>query len=266
MKRRNFLQLGALAVPSVALGQVLPDVLPQSGFDLRSLKSTNVLDLRSGYVNQTGRDSPQVQEVDTALDILEKAPSGIPPFRIAEYFWNLKSGLYNTDEQPNLDYYAREWPVRANPLIVGFFAATDYGRPSGDTTAWCSAFVNWVLERSANGKTVAPMPTRSAASNSFRNWGQVTSGKTQATSGETGLIPRKGDIAVFRNTTGNTNSGHVAFFVEFNASRTHLLILGGNQLPKDKSNTGEINMKWFPVDGKTQVLDSIRTADWLHKG
>ena len=259
MKRRNFLQLGALAVPSVALGQVLPDVLPQSGFDLRSLPSTNVLDLRSDYVIQTGKDSPQVQEVDTALDILEKAPSGIPPFRIAEYFWNLKSGLYNTDQQPNLDYYAREWPVRANPLIVGFFKATDYSKPSGDITPWCAAFVNWVLERSANGKTVAPKPTRKAGSKSFRDWGDAAWGEGDSS-------PKKGDIAVFRNTKGDTDQGHVAFFVEFNASRTHLLILGGNQLPKDKSNTGEINMKWYPVEGKTQVLDSIRTAKWLHKG
>jgi uncharacterized protein (TIGR02594 family) len=180
-------------------------------------------------------------------------------------FWHFVEALQHFFSSL-LDYYAREWPVRANPLIVGFFAATDYGMPSGDTTAWCAAFINWVLERSANDKTVVPMPTRSAASKSFRNWGQVTSGKTQATSGETELRPRKGDIAVFRNTTGNTNHGHVAFFVEFNASRTHLLILGGNQLPKDKNNTGEINMKWFPVEGKTQVLDSIRTADWLHEG
>jgi hypothetical protein len=119
--------------------------------------------------------------------------------------------------------------------------------------------VNWVLERSANGKTVAPKPTREAASKSFRNWGGAAGGEGEPS-------PKKGDIAVFRNTKGDTNKGHVAFFVEFNANGTHLLILGGNQLPTDKSNTGEINMKWFPVKGKSQVLDSIRTAPWLHGG
>ena len=255
MKRRLFLQVGALAAPSVVLAQSLPaGTLPDDTFDLRSLETTNLLEIRSLIVNETGTANPRVEEIDTALEILERAPTGVTPLSIAEYFWNLHAGLLNTDDQPMLEYYAKEWPVRANPLIVGFFKATNYGKPSGDTTPWCAAFINWVLDRAASGKTVAPGPTRSAASKSFRSWGKDTKN------------PNPGDIAVFRNTKGDPNFGHVAFFLQYDDNKSHVLILGGNQRPSNRNNTGEINRRWFPVVGRTQVLDSIRTADWIHTG
>jgi uncharacterized protein (TIGR02594 family) len=253
MKRRIFLQGCTLAVPGIAAAQSVPEgTAPEGSFDLRTLETTNLLELRSRIVNETGTASPLVEEIDTALALLENAPNGVAPLKIGEYFWNLHAGLLNTDDKPMLEYYAKEWPVRANPLIVGFFKATDYGKPSGDTTAWCAAFVNWVLVRAAIGKVVSPEPTRSAASSSFRNWGDEA------------VNPIEGDIAVFRNTAGDPNFGHVAFFLQYNEDKSHVLILGGNQRPSNKSNTGEVNKSWFPVKGRSQVLHSIRSAGWLH--
>lgn len=95
-----------------------------------------------------------------------------------------------------------------NPRIVDYLRSTTLPAPiaSQDETPWCSAFVNWCVERSGfEGSD-------SAWAKSWANWGKKLT------------TPRRGCIAVFNR---GTNSGHVAFFLGQTA--THVKIFGGNQ-------------------------------------
>jgi uncharacterized protein (TIGR02594 family) len=106
-----------------------------------------------------------------------------------------------------------------DPRILEYFDTTTY-QPGDDETAWCSAFVNWVLKKA--GKK----GTRSAAAKSWLDWGTTLA------------APREGAVTVIYYkakdkkidgckpmTTGSGN--HVGFFVS--ASATHIRLLGGNQ-------------------------------------
>jgi uncharacterized protein (TIGR02594 family) len=77
---------------------------------------------------------------------------------------------------------------------------------SRDETAWCSAFVNWCVEKAGY------VGTRSALARSWLKWGRSIE------------KPRKGCIAVFSRAGG---FGHVGFYVGETA--TDILVLGGNQ-------------------------------------
>ena len=95
-----------------------------------------------------------------------------------------------------------------NPRIVDYLKSTSLPAPSAsqDETPWCSAFVNWCMERSGYEGT------DSAWAKSWANWGKKLT------------TPRRGCIAVFNR---GANSGHVAFFL--GQSATQVEILGGNQ-------------------------------------
>lgn len=95
-----------------------------------------------------------------------------------------------------------------NPRIVDYLRSTTLPAPiaSQDETHWCSAFVNWCVERSGFEGT------DSAWAKSWATWG-----KKLAT-------PRRGCIAVFKR---GESSGHVAFYLGHTA--THVKIFGGNQ-------------------------------------
>ncbi|AWN50079.1 hypothetical protein DK419_15580 [Methylobacterium terrae] len=211
-----------------------------------------------------GAAPPSTDEIDHAYDILVSSPFGVAPIDIAQYFLAVGSGAYGAESQP----YAREWPVRANPLIFHFFSATQTS-PEGDTTAWCAAFVNWCLARSKassrdeigsspgafsqNGKpfkveTLRDHTTNNASSGSFRCWDSVA-------------YPKRGDIAVFKDpgtdslTAACRGSGHVAFVL--GTSNGLVRVLGGNQSQKGcngavtvadmKTSTGSRFMKYVNV-------------------
>jgi len=95
-----------------------------------------------------------------------------------------------------------------NPRVVDYLRSTNLGAPdsSNDETPWCSAFVNWCVEKSGNAGT------DSAWARSWLNWGRKTD------------IPVVGGIVVFER---GASSGHVAFFVSKTA--TTIKVLGGNQ-------------------------------------
>ena len=98
----------------------------------------------------------------------------------------------------------------ANPRIVEYLHSTSLGAAmaSSDETAWCSAFVNFCVEKSGYAGT------DSAAARSWLKWG-----------GET-LNPVPGSIVVFSR--GNDSfSGHVAFYVSETVNGIN--VLGGNQ-------------------------------------
>jgi CHAP domain len=212
-------------------GEVPP--LPDDLQGITIKPSENLYDNR----DLVGNGVPTSAEIDSGLSVLQFAPFNCTPFEVANYFYDIGTGVYGKQ----LRKFAREWPVRANPVIHHFFVATKT-IPSGDVTAWCAAFLNWCLARSKveNAETIGfgpsyfkgnlvPFPkeildnftTRNAASGSFR---------CQTDASE----PKQGDIAVFqkpgteKETAFCRGKGHVAFFRHFTDSGG-VAVLGGNQ-------------------------------------
>ena len=97
----------------------------------------------------------------------------------------------------------------ANPRIVEYLRSTSLGgaMASSDETAWCSAFVNFCVEKAGFAGT------DSAMARSWLNWGRGTNN------------PVTGCIVVFER--GAPPSGHVAFYVS--ESGGMIKVLGGNQ-------------------------------------
>jgi uncharacterized protein (TIGR02594 family) len=153
----------------------------------------------------TGDSPPRFGEISKAFGLLYNAPRGQVPLEVARYFQTLPDK--NQDGSP----YNAEWPVKANPVIVGFFSMTNTTPSSGDQTSWCAAFLNFCLV--ASGREM----TFSALSGSFRRYRTATE------------TPKEGDIVVFTNTgpSGAQGFGHVAFFLSKDSSG--ITVLGGNQ-------------------------------------
>ncbi len=113
-----------------------------------------------------------------------------------------------------------EFPGNAdNPRVVEYLHSTNLGTPSWneDETPWCSAFVNWCVEKSGYEGT------DSAWAKSWLTWGKPVK------------KPVVGCIAVFTRESG----GHVGFYM--GETKTKVRVLGGNQSdevnesPQDKS-------------------------------
>jgi uncharacterized protein (TIGR02594 family) len=94
-----------------------------------------------------------------------------------------------------------------NSRIVEYHSSTT-GNFKNDETAWCSSFVNWVMEQAGPGKK----GTDSARAISWKNYGTKADG------------PVLGSIAVIDNGNG---TGHVGFVV--GRSGDNVVLLGGNQ-------------------------------------
>jgi uncharacterized protein (TIGR02594 family) len=161
------------------------------------------------------------EEIEKADAILAGAPSNKTPLDIMRYLEAVP------DVNRDGEHYNAGWRTRWNPVIVRFFAATNFGKPAGDTTSWCAASLNWSLKRSG-----FQHGTNSAASSSFR----TVPGRTDN--------PKPGDIVVFVQ-TGDHSHGHVTLFVAADANR--IQCLGGNQL--DQVGHHAICTKWIPKQG-----------------
>jgi len=131
-----------------------------------------------------------------------------------KYLVNLDNDNDIKDEEfPWMPIAIREKGVREyagaadNPRIVEYLRSTTLGESysSNDETAWCSAFVNWSVEKSGYEGT------DSAWARSWHNWGRKL--KT----------PRRGCIVVFRR----GNGGHVGFYL--GETKTKIKVLSGNQ-------------------------------------
>jgi hypothetical protein len=244
MDRRHFL-LGA----SVAtVSSVMPGLaqIPTSDIEIVSALPPLPPDLSNkaslppvpySEAVDVGTAPPSTDEIDKAYELLVNAPLRGAPIDIAQYFLAVGAGAYGETYRP----FAREWPVRANPLIFHFFSATRT-KPEGDVTAWCAAFMNWCLLRAhassvdeigqapgfyvQKGKPFAPenltrFSTNNASSGSFRCWDEISS-------------PVRGDIVVLKDagtddlTKRCQGSGHVTFFVR-NLGPGWVQALGGNQ-------------------------------------
>lgn len=103
---------------------------------------------------------------------------------------------------------AREYAGAAdNPRVVEYLRSTTLGYPanSNDETYWCSAFVNWCVEKAGYEGT------DSAWARSWDNWGKKIE------------TPRRGCIVVFQRGSG----GHVGFYIGETGNKIN--VLGGNQ-------------------------------------
>ncbi|MBI4747738.1 MAG: TIGR02594 family protein [Acidobacteria bacterium] len=115
-----------------------------------------------------------------------------------------------------------------NPRIVGYLHSTTLpgSARDNDETYWCSAFVNWCVERAGYEGT------DSAWARSWLNWGVPID------------QPRKGCIVVFRRGAG----GHVGFY--WGETSDKIKVLGGNQ--SNEVNTSEYlksNLLGYRVPG-----------------
>ena len=118
--------------------------------------------------------------------------------------------------------------IENNPRVLEYLnTVTNIGPTwrSRDETPWCSAFVNWCIEKAGFEGT------KSALSTSWLRWGQKVD------------LPVKGCLAIFRRDNGG---GHVGFYVEELAAtgETYIKILGGNQEHAD-TDIGEVNEKYY---------------------
>lgn len=95
-----------------------------------------------------------------------------------------------------------------NARILEYHACTSL-KSTEDSTAWCSAFVNWCMERAAI------KGTNSAAARSWLDWGNVLE------------KPVEGCVVVFKR--GAPPSGHVCFYVGADPDPAYIRCLGGNQ-------------------------------------
>jgi uncharacterized protein (TIGR02594 family) len=104
-----------------------------------------------------------------------------------------------------------------NSRIIEYHASTT-GKFKDDETAWCSSFVNWVMEQSGQ------KGTDSARALSWRNYGTKADG------------PVVGSIAVIDRGGGH---GHVGFVVGRDGDK--IILLGGNQ-------KGEVRYSTYRAD------------------
>jgi len=114
----------------------------------------------------------------------------------------------------------RDMVHHTNARIIEYLHTTTLGAADAntDSTAWCSAFVNWVMLKS--GRT----GTNNALAASWLDWknGRATD------------VPAFGSIVVIKKSnatsdkqTGSHTGNHVGFCVNY--SPGHLQLLGGNQ-------------------------------------
>lgn len=177
------------------------------------------------------------EEVRTGFRLLMDAPRQRDVMSIASYFRDIS--VRNADGE----LYNREWRVRANPVILGLFAATGTAPADGDQTQWCAAFVSYCL-------AMANQPNKyTALSGGYRSFG------TEADQ------PRRGDIVVFAlaGEKGQQGFGHVGFFEreEQRNGVRGLVLLGGNQTGNTGS-TGAVTESWYSLSSPTLLFHSVR--------
>ena len=115
--------------------------------------------------------------------------------------------------------------IENNARVLSYFKEIGQKWVTNDDTAWCAAFVNWVLKQ-ANLPMTGLLNARS-----FLTYGVST--KT----------PEIGDIVILWRIKKDSPYGHVGFFIK--ESKEGIYILGGNQ-------NDSVNISLF---NKTQVLD-----------
>jgi len=107
-------------------------------------------------------------------------------------------------------YGVKEIPGKVdNPIILNYFHEINHSWVKSESTAWCSAFINWC---------------------SFRE-GLVRSNMLDARSwlgvGNEVMVPRLGDVVIYWREKLTGWKGHVGLFITSN--KGYITTLGGNQ-------------------------------------
>lgn len=260
LDRRSLLTSGLLATSGTVLAHRASKAADDcSGYQTFNFRPALVPDAGTA----TGNGPSPAIDVAKAFRLMMAAPRNVAPVDVANYFSRLDVKS-ETDIGGAKRLFREEWPTPgpANPMIVGFFAATQL-LPGGDQTPWCAAFTNYCLS------TAGLLGTGSAASASFRRLRDIASDGA----------PKSGDLAVFRDQGPRGDSfGHVGFFVSASdvksgkyqarpeaiqrydqAPSNYVWILGGNQQGTDRS-TGGVKVAPMPRNGGLQLLGFVSTG------
>ncbi|MEL6671207.1 MAG: SH3 domain-containing C40 family peptidase [Bacteroidota bacterium] len=112
----------------------------------------------------------------------------------------------------------------------------DNSMKNDDETAWCSAFMNWCVEKAGYEGT------NSAWALNWKNWGQPLE------------TPRRGCVAVFKRFVMKNGEkktyGHVGFYLGKDGEK-NISILGGNQRNRVKISS-------YPIDSEKYQLVGYR--------
>ena len=155
----------------------------------------------------------------SSKNFLEKVSNEVPPL-LGNFPW-----MPIADKE----YGVIEYPGEIhNPRVLEYLnTVTNIGPTwrSMDETPWCSAFVNWCVEKAGY------VGTKSALSTSWLSWGKKID------------KPVKGCISVFSRPSGG---GHVGFYFDETPtlSETYIRILGGNQEHME-TEIGAVNLKHY---------------------
>jgi len=208
------------------------------------------------YSTDFGNAEPPEFYTKIARILLRGAPIDCRPVDVAKYLYDIRVGkltdavlerLENlfAEQNPvvpmNLEFvslFAYDWEKSYyfNPVVVQIINGTKTDPYDGDATPWCASFANWCIarskasySRSISFDSLLSLGTRSAASGSFRCWGEQTE------------EPKEGDLVVFAKKGTETQGcpinlsraqGHVGFYVgetiRPNGS-VRYKVLGGNQ-------------------------------------
>jgi len=265
MNKRTFLKLVALTLgssSSVISGLALA-IPPDSAFEKPDVVDMidedgnipTIAEYEKTFDLHTGPKNPFTEEIKRGNEMIKATiPTNVTPYEVALKFWEWRQGKVSTSDitAKEFSYYAREWPIRGNPVIMQFFYATDYRKPEGDTTWWCSAFVSWCIRHAREGRSadnVRAIPVKGAASSQYRDWGEEIK-LTEA---------KKGDLVVFKNKS-KPAFGHIGFFHELKEENGEkiILVLGGNQAAQDEFNGGEVNIARYKLDSERLEFHSVR--------
>ena len=178
--------------------------------------------------------APDHPAVRRAAELLAKVPTNVLPLLAAKWMMDVM------DPSDTMEWPADTPDTRrpANPIVIALFAKTRTSPVKGDQTAWCAAFMNWILDHTGF------RGTGSAGAVSFRDLGSRT------------RDPSPGDLACFVNTS-DPRFGHICFFDGWvagrEAQRDRFWAVGGNQ----KNRLGRDP---FGVQQGKLRLHSFRTA------
>lgn len=229
--RRDLLK-ASIILPALAPAHTLAQqaAAPNEGF----FEKMGFVSSRPGSA-AVGTGRSRHEEIVLAFKLLFAAPRDVPPIAVAEYFEDIT--VTNRDKEGfNAEWKTKEsnGEARANPVILGFFSATNtVPRPNGDQTSWCAAFVSFCLMVAGRDSPL------SALSGDYRRFGE----KVQN--------PEKGDLVVYseRKERGEAGYGHVGFYVSENDDG--IQTLGGNQSNSVRTTT-------YPREGNALTLFGFR--------
>jgi len=99
-----------------------------------------------------------------------------------------------------------------NPRIIEYLRTVNLDESEmEESTPWCSAFVNFCLQKSGG------RGTHNAMARSFLTWGRKLT------------TPEDGCIVVLWRGSPDSDSGHVGFFCGYSQDGSQVKILGGNE-------------------------------------